>query len=53
MEACLLVTASVAVLTGLVGLAHGLLPRRRTRPPRPRLWGWAGISRGARGRSPR
>jgi hypothetical protein len=31
MEVCLLVTASVAVLTGLVGLAHGLLPRRLRR----------------------
>jgi hypothetical protein len=34
MEACLLVTASVAVLTGLAGLAHGFLPRRR-RPRTP------------------
>jgi hypothetical protein len=29
MEAFLLATASVALLAGLVGLAHGLLPRRR------------------------
>jgi hypothetical protein len=31
MEALLLVTASVAVLTGLVGFAYGLMPQR----PRP------------------
>jgi hypothetical protein len=37
MEVYLLVTASVAVLTGLVGLAHGLLPRRR----RPRTTEWS------------
>ena len=29
MEACLLVAASVALLAGLVGLVHGLVPRRR------------------------
>ena len=50
MEACLVVTASIAVLTGLVGLAHGLLPRRRTRPHRPRLSIGSDVSRGARQR---
>jgi hypothetical protein len=50
MEACLLVTASVAVLTGLVGLAHKLLPRWRKRPPQQRLRGLEDVSLVARGR---